>query len=78
FSLSVTAPDVQLAPGGSASLTVNLNRSGGFANSVTFSLSGAPTGLTGSFNPGSTAGNSTTLNLSASSSLAPGSYTLTV
>ncbi|WP_027891575.1 S8 family serine peptidase [Calidithermus chliarophilus] len=78
FSLSVTTPDVQLAPGGSASLTVNLNRSGGFANSVTFSLSGAPTGLTGSFNPGSTTGNSTTLNLSASASLAPGSYTLTV
>src|SRR5439155_19226332 len=49
------------------------------AQSVALSLSGAPAGVTGSFNPSTvTAGGSSTLSLTVGASTATGTYTLTV
>lgn len=53
--------------------------SGGFTGTVTFSVSGLPTGASGSFNPTSVSGSGTsTLTVTTSTTTPPGSYPLTI
>ena len=78
FSLSISPSTVTLhRGGGTATYTVTITRSGGFSSTVQLSVSGLPSGTTGSFsaNPATT---SSTLTLNVSSSTAKGSYTFTV
>lgn len=77
FALSLSPATVSLTGGGNAAVTVFVARSGGFAEEVAFSVSGAPTGLSASFAPPATGGDSTTLTLSAEADLS-GTYTLQV
>lgn len=77
FTLSLSPATVSLAPGGSAAVTVLISRSGGFAGDVTFSVAGAPVGLSAGFAPPATGGDRATLTLAASSELS-GLYTLQV
>lgn len=77
FTLSLSPATVSLSPGGSAAVTVLLSRSGGFAGDVTFSVAGAPVGLSAGFAPPATGGDRATLTLAANSELS-GSYTLQV
>ncbi|GAA1948785.1 carbohydrate binding domain-containing protein [Kitasatospora viridis] len=79
FSLSDSPATGSVAPGSSATATVNTAVTSGSAQSVALSVSGAPAGVTASFSPASvTAGSSSTLTLSTTSAVAPGSYPLTI
>jgi hypothetical protein len=53
-------------------------RFGGFTNAVTFSLSGLPSGATGSFNPNPTSSNTSTLRITTASLTPPGTYHLII
>ncbi len=71
FSLTVAPPSQSVVQGGSTSFIVAVNPSGGFTGSVSFSVSGLPSGASGSFS-----GN--TLNISTTASAAAGASTLTI
>ena len=79
FTLS-TAPAVGLtiAQGFSAVATITVTRTLGFSGSVSFTVTGAPTGLTLSPAPASTTGTSSSFGLAASGTVTPGAYTLTI
>jgi hypothetical protein len=78
FSLSISPSTVTLhRSGGTATYTVTITRTGGFSSTVQLSVSGLPSGTTGSFSP-NPATTSSTLTLNVSSSTAKGSYTFTV
>src|SRR5439155_187431 len=88
-ALAVTLPGdghitaVQTCPppvqGQSGSSTISTTVTSGYAQTLTLSASGLPSGATASFNPSSvTAGGSSTLTLSTTSSTPGGTYTVTV
>jgi hypothetical protein len=64
--------------GGSATYTVTIARTGGFTSPVTMSTSALPAGVTASFSPNPASGSSTALTLTATRSLAKGTYPFTV
>jgi len=78
FSLSISPSTVNLRrSGGQANYTVTINATGGFSSTVQLSVSGLPSGTTGSFSP-DPATTSSTLTLNVSPSTAAGSYIFTV
>jgi subtilase family serine protease len=84
-TLTVVAPSftlytnnsLTLGIGSTASDYVDVEGQYGFSGNVTFSVSGLPAGVTGTFSPASST-YSTTLNLTASTSALAGTYTVTV
>jgi len=79
FSISLGSSSASVTQGGTASVTVHTAVSSGSAQSVALSVSGLPSGVTGSFSPASvTAGGSATLTLTASASATTGVSTFTV
>ncbi|MFD8756529.1 glycosyl hydrolase family 18 protein [Kitasatospora sp. NPDC059577] len=79
FSVSASPNSATVTAGSSTSATIATAVTAGSAQSVNLSVSGAPTGVTATVTPGSvTAGNSATLNITTTSSVAPGSYPITV
>lgn len=79
FSLSLAPGSASVAQGGSASATVGTAVTSGSAESVSLSASGAPSGVSVSFSPASvTSGGTSTLTASVNSSVATGSYPITV
>ena len=79
FSLGANPASPSCAQGGLASSTIKVTGSAGFSGVVSFGVTGLPSGATPSFSsPTLTGSGSTTLNLSVDSSVAPGSYPLTV
>jgi alpha-tubulin suppressor-like RCC1 family protein len=77
FGLTLGSPSLSVKQAESGTISVSLNKTNGFAGSVALTLEGAPTGVTGSFNPASTTSTSTlTLNVAANAAL--GNTTLTV
>ncbi|WP_410579796.1 metallophosphoesterase [Amycolatopsis sp. lyj-108] len=82
FSVGTTPSSVSVKPGGTASVTVNVGSTGGFSSATTLSVSGLPSGVTGTLSPSSVTppANGTasaTLTLTASEA-ASGSATATV
>lgn len=85
FTLSIGAPSftisdnggVSLGQGTSTTTNVYVSSSFGFVNAVTLSISGLPTGVTGSFSPNPTTGQST-LTLTATSAAGAGIYQATI
>lgn len=77
FSLQLSPASLTLTPGQNAQVNVAVVASGGFNGAVSLSLSGAPAGVTGSFNPNPTT-SSSTLSLSVGQGIAPGNYTLSI
>ncbi len=77
FSLSVTPASQSVTQGGSATYTVSISRTGGFAGDVTLSASGLPAGATGTFTP-NPAATSSTLAIATSAGTPAGSFTFTV
>jgi hypothetical protein len=63
--------------GGTANYTVTITPSGGFNSPVTLSISGLPSGATGSFNP-NPATTTSALTVNVPSSVRKGTYTFTV
>jgi pseudomonalisin len=79
LGLNLAAPAANLGTGSSVQVTAATTVAGGFSAAVAFSVTGLPTGLTASFAPANIAApgaGSTTLTLTAASSLAPGLYHL--
>jgi kumamolisin len=78
-SFSLSATSVSILQGSSGSSTVTSTVSDGFDSAVALSVSGLPTGVTGTFSPTSITGSgSSTLSLTVASTTAAGSYTITV
>lgn len=78
YTLSATPASLSVVAGVGGSSTINVNRTGAFAGNVTLGLSGAPTGVGGSFSPNPAAANTSTLTLTTTAATVPGTYTLTV
>jgi hypothetical protein len=77
FTLSASPSSRMVGPGGATTYSVTISPTGGFSGQVTLSLSGLPSGATGSFTP-NPATASSTLSVTTSTSTAPGAYTLTI
>ncbi|WP_245178932.1 trypsin-like serine protease [Streptomyces montanisoli] len=79
FSISADPASVSVDPGKSVTTTVTTKVTKGSAQSVALTASGLPAGVTASFDPASvTAGGSSKLTLTASSSASPGQSSVTV
>ena len=77
FTLSASPASQAVTAGGSTSYSVAINPAGGFAGQVTLSVSGLPSGGSGSFTP-NPATASSTLSVTTSTSTPAGNYTLTI
>ena len=78
YTLSVSPSAVNVQQGGATSATVTVERAGGFAGPVALTVSGAPTGLTVVPTPASLAGGSASLAITAATTVAAGTYTITL
>ncbi|MGH7555676.1 MAG: hypothetical protein ACREMQ_21970, partial [Longimicrobiales bacterium] len=79
YSLVVAPGALSIAQGAQSSqATATLTRTGGFAGSVAFSSTGAPNGMTVSFNPQNTTANTTTITVAVGAAVAPNNYTITI
>lgn len=80
FTLSASPSSQTVAAGSNTSYTVTAAPVNGFTGTVSLSVTGLPTGASGTFSPSSIGGGSgsSTLNVSTTSSTAAGAYTLTV
>jgi hypothetical protein len=77
FTLSASPTSQTVTAGGSTSYSVSISPSGGFNSSVTLSVTGLPSGASGSFSP-NPASSTSTLQVSTSASTPAGTYSLTV
>ena len=79
FSIAATPAAVSIAAGSAGSTSIGTSVISGTAETVAFSMSGAPAGVIGGFAPTSVlAGAASTLTLTVASSVAPGIYPITV
>ena len=76
FSLAASPASQSVVEGASTSYMVNVNRTAGFADPVTLSASGLPSGTTATFAPNPA--DSSTLTVATSSSTPAGMYSLTI
>jgi hypothetical protein len=80
FTLSATPSSQSVTAGSNTSYTVTAAPVNGFTGTVSLTVSGLPTGASGTFSPSSISGGSgsSTLAVSTTSSMAAGTYPLTV
>lgn len=80
FSLTATPAAATVTAGQSATASIGIARTGGFAGEVTLALEGAPAGMTGTFGTNPVGGTvfASILTLSTTAAVAPGTYNLTV
>ena len=80
FTLSESGSPQTVTAGGSTTFTATVAPLNGFTGNVTLSLSGLPSGASGSFSPNPITGGSgsSTLTVSTSTTTPPGTYTLTI
>jgi len=78
FTLTVTPTGQNIVPGGTTSYAVAINRTGGFTGAVCLTASGLPSGVTPSFDPACTSGNSSTMTLTATGVACAGDYLATI
>src|SRR5438094_157617 len=77
YTLSLTPAELTVEQGATGTATVTITRTN-FTGAVSLSLSNAPTGVTGSFDPAAPTGTSSTLTVHVGAAVAPGVYNLTV
>jgi Pro-kumamolisin, activation domain len=77
FTIAPSSANLSLLPGGSVAMTITVTPQTGFTGTVAFSISGLPTGVTGTFSPASAA-KTTSLTLRATASAVLGASTITV
>ncbi|HLJ86366.1 MAG TPA: hypothetical protein VKZ53_06055 [Candidatus Angelobacter sp.] len=78
FSIAASPASLTVKQGNSASSTITVADSGGFAGTVGLSVSGLPAGATASFSPASVGAGTSTLSITTSSSTPTGTFALTV
>jgi hypothetical protein len=78
FTLALSPATVSVQAGAQGTSTVNVTRAGGFTGAVALTATGAPTGMTVSFNPASATGASSTLTVQTTAAVAAGNHTVTV
>ena len=79
FSITASPASQTVTAGGGTSYTATITALGGFTGTVNFSVSGLPSGASGSFSPASVTGSgSSTLSVSTSTTTPAGTYTLTI
>jgi len=79
FTLTASPGSLSITQGSSGSATITSSVTGGFDSAISLSASGAPSGVTIGFNPGSITGaGSSTLTFTVASTTAAGTYTITV
>lgn len=78
YTLAGSPASVSVGQGGTATSTINITRSGGFAQNVALAASGLPAGVTAAFNPASAGGASSTLTFTAAATAATGTSMVTV
>ena len=79
FSITTSPTSVMLNTGTSTNVSVSLTALAGFNSPVSLSVSGAPPGITATFNPSTVSPTGTgTLVLAADASVSPGNYSLVV
>jgi len=79
FSLSASPASQSVTAGSGTSYSVTTTAENGFAGSVALTVSGLPSGATGTFNPTSIGGSGTsTLTIATTAAATPGTYTLTI
>jgi len=79
FSITASPASQTVTQGGGTSYTATVAALGGFTGTVSFSVSGLPSGASASFNPTSVTGSgSSTMSVSTSSTTPAGTYTLTI
>ncbi|MEZ4589281.1 MAG: hypothetical protein R2909_23140 [Gemmatimonadales bacterium] len=77
ITVAVNPTSLSLAQGASGSAAVTLTRTN-FTGAANLTLEGAPTGVTGTFNPAAPTGTTSTLDLQVAATTTPGSYSLTI
>jgi hypothetical protein len=78
FSLSASPGSQTIIQGATTTYTINVARVSGFAGQVSLSVSGMPSGTSGSFSPNPATANASTLTVTSSATTPLGSYLLTV
>lgn len=79
FWITISNPLLTLAAGGvPQTLNIGIDRTGGFAGAVSFTMSGLPAGFTASFSPASTTGTQAVLQVAAGAGVTPGAYVGTI
>jgi hypothetical protein len=79
FSLAATPASQTVPPSGATSYAASIAALNGFNGDVSLSVSGLPTGASGSFSPASVTGSgSSTLSVTTTCAVAAGSYPLTI
>lgn len=79
FSMSTSPPSQTVTAGNGTTYTTSVSALNGFAGTVTFSVSGLPTGAGDSFSPSSVTGSgSSTLSITTATTTPAGTYPLTV
>jgi hypothetical protein len=77
--LTLSVPQkLDMTIGGSATVSLGIFRTGGWTGSVSLAIPNLPAGITASFTPQTTAGNTALLNLAIGSSVLEGSYLIEV
>src|SRR5262249_14772264 len=80
FSISATPSSQAVIQGGGTSYTASVSQLNGFSSAVNLSVTGLPSGASGTFNPTSISGGSgsSTLSVSTPASTPTGAFTLTI
>jgi len=78
FSLIASPPSQAVVAGGTATFTILISRTGGFAGAVTFGALGLPSGTSATFNPASTTGGSSTMTVTTNAGATLGNFGLTI
>jgi subtilisin family serine protease len=78
FSLAASPSSVTVRRGASGTVTIAVSRTGGFAEPVSFGVTGLPSGVSATFVPPSTTGGSSTLTLAVANNTRKGVTTITV
>ncbi len=78
FTLTATPATVAVVPGATAGSTIAISRQNGFAAAVGFGASGLPAGVTATFAPASTTGNTSTVTFAATADAAATGATVTI
>jgi hypothetical protein len=78
FSFNVNPTTTSVRRGSTATYTIAITRLNGFTGSITFSLSGQPSGTTVTFSPNPTTGNSVTLTIKTATSTSRRTYNMTI